>query len=90
MDMNTRPAHLKRSQHYGDRDETYPADERFFEKVAAEASTDDPIVVIGHGRGQSNEADHLTAHLKRHHPMTYEGSSAKLSPTSQAPRRPNG
>jgi hypothetical protein len=64
--------HLERSQHDADRDETYPADERFFEEVAVAASTGGPIVVIGHGKGQSNEADHLTAYLKRHHPMTYE------------------
>jgi hypothetical protein len=28
--------------------------------------------VIGHGKGQSNEADHLTAYLKSHHRETYD------------------
>jgi len=63
--------HLERKQHDEDRDETYPADDRFFEEVSAAVSTGGPIVVIGHGKGQSNEAAHLTAYLKRRHPETY-------------------
>jgi hypothetical protein len=54
-----------------DREETYPADERFFEDVATALAPGGPIVLIGHGKGQSNEAGHLTAHLKRHHHDIY-------------------
>jgi len=32
---------------------------------------DGEIVVIGHGKGQSNEADHLSAYLRAHHKETY-------------------
>jgi hypothetical protein len=63
--------HVDRSQHDADRDETYPADERFFEEISAAAATGGHIVIIGHGNGQSNEAQHLSAYLKRHHPEIY-------------------
>jgi hypothetical protein len=63
--------HIERKQHDQDRDETYPADERFFEEVAVALASGGHIVVIGHGKGQSNEGDHLTAYLKRHHHETY-------------------
>jgi hypothetical protein len=64
--------HLERKRHDEDRDETYPADERFFEGVSAALASGGHIVVIGHGKGQSNEAAHLTAYLKRRHPETYQ------------------
>lgn len=54
-----------------DRDETDPGDDRFFEAVAAAVSAGGRIVVIGHGKGQSNEADHLSAYLKTHHKDAY-------------------
>lgn len=58
---------IDRTQHDVDREERYPADSRFFDAVAAAVSGDGRIVVIGDGKGQSNEADHLMAHLARHH-----------------------
>jgi hypothetical protein len=63
--------HLERKAHDADRDETYPRDERFFEQVASAVSGGGEIVVIGHGKGQSNEADHLSAYLQAHHKLTY-------------------
>jgi hypothetical protein len=63
--------HFERKTHDADRDETYPADERFFEDIAAALAAGGQIVVIGHGKGQSNEADHLSAYLKTHHSGTY-------------------
>jgi hypothetical protein len=62
--------HLERKRHDEDRDETYPDDELFFEQVANAVASGGEIVVIGHGKGQSNEADHLTAYLKAHHKQT--------------------
>jgi hypothetical protein len=59
--------HLERKKHDADRDETYPDDERFFEQVADAVSDGGQIVLIGHGKGQSNEADHLSAYLQSHH-----------------------
>jgi hypothetical protein len=63
--------HLERKARDADRDETYPRDERFFEQVADSLSGGGEIVVIGHGKGQSNEADHLAAYLQAHHKLTY-------------------
>jgi hypothetical protein len=63
--------HVERSQRDADRDETYPVDDHVFEQVAATVASGGPIVVIGHGKGQSNEAAHLTAYLKRHHHDIY-------------------
>jgi hypothetical protein len=54
-----------------DRNETYPDDDHFFEEVAAAVSSGGEIVVIGHGKGQSNEADHLGGYLKVHHKDAY-------------------
>jgi len=63
--------HLERKMHDEDRHETYPNDERYFEEIADAVSSDAEIVLIGHGKGQSNEADHLSAYLKTHHKDTY-------------------
>lgn len=60
--------HIDRHQHDADRDETYPADMRFFESIAAAVTGARRIAVIGHGTGQSNEAAHLLAYLAKHHP----------------------
>jgi hypothetical protein len=59
--------HADRSQHDADRAERYPADTRFFDAIAAAVAGNGRVVVIGHGKGQSNEADHLMAHLGKHH-----------------------
>jgi len=63
--------HIERAAHDNDRDENYPDDERFFEHVASTLSVGGKIVVIGHGKGQSNEADHLSAYLLAHHKDTH-------------------
>jgi len=63
--------HLEHKMRGEDRDETYPEDEQFFEQVADAVSAGGGIVVIGHGKGQSNEADHLSAYLQSHHKQTY-------------------
>jgi hypothetical protein len=63
--------HLERKMRDEDRKEAYPDDMLFFEQVAEALSTGGEIVVIGHGKGQSNEADHLSAYLKSHQALTY-------------------
>lgn len=59
--------HIERAAHDMDRDENYPEDGRFFELIASAVSTGGKIVVIGHGKGQSNEAGHLSGYLQAHH-----------------------
>jgi hypothetical protein len=39
--------------------------------VADAVAAGGEIVVIGHGKGQSNEADHLSAYLQAHHKPTW-------------------
>jgi hypothetical protein len=63
--------HLEGRTRDEDRAETWPDDERFFEQVADTLSTGGDIVVIGHGKGQSNEADHLIGYLKSRHKETH-------------------
>ena len=58
---------MRPERHDADRDEKEPDDDRFFEGVAAALAPAGRIVVIGHGKGQSNEADHLSAYLLSRH-----------------------
>lgn len=59
---------MDREAHDADREEKYPDDLAFFEQIAVACSAGDRIVLIGRGNGQSNEAHHLGAYLKSHHP----------------------
>lgn len=57
---------IDRARRDADRDETWPDDTRFFAGIAQALKGDGRIVVVGHGKGQSNEADHLMAWLAAH------------------------
>ena len=70
-DPRHRLHHFERKAHDADRGEKAPEDERFFEQVAQAVSAAGEIVVIGHGKGQSNAADHLSAYLLAHHKPTH-------------------
>jgi hypothetical protein len=59
---------MDRDAHDADRDEKYPQDMAFFEQIAVACAVGDRIALIGRGHGQSNEAHHLGAYLKSHHP----------------------
>jgi hypothetical protein len=59
---------IDREAHDADREETYPQDTAFFEQIAMACKPAGRIVLIGRGKGQSNEAHHLTAYLVTHHP----------------------
>jgi hypothetical protein len=61
------PRHDGQRARDADRDETDPEDERFFEAIASHLTRGGDIVLIGHGKGQSNEADHLGAYLGANH-----------------------
>lgn len=58
---------IDRTDHDADREESWPTDTRYFEAVAAALSGDGRIVVVGHGKGHSNEAEHLMPYLLKHH-----------------------
>lgn len=55
-----------RTQRDADRAEANLADTRFFAAVATAVVGSGRIVVIGHGKGQSNEAGHLMPNLGKH------------------------
>jgi hypothetical protein len=71
--------HIEPKLRDADRDETYPEDTRFFDDIAAAVTPGGEIVIIGHGKGQSNEADHLSAYLKVHHKEAYGRIVTSLS-----------
>lgn len=66
------PQHFRhntaRERQDGDRDEKHPDDTTFFEQIVGACTAADRIVLIGRGKGQSNEAQHLIAYLAAHHP----------------------
>jgi len=62
--------HVDRKQHDSDREEKYPSDVLFFEEIA-KSLLEGRIVIIGHGKGQSNEAKHLSEYLLSHHRDIY-------------------
>lgn len=56
------------AQHDSDREGIWPADQRFFADIASALTPTGRIVVIGHGKGQSNAAQHLIAWADSHRP----------------------
>ncbi len=66
-------------QHDADRAETYPVDHRFFDAIAQDVQGDARIVVISHGKGQSNEGDHLVAYLEKHHRSVHDRIARVIS-----------
>lgn len=57
---------IKRTGPDRDREETFPNDTEFFSRVADAIGRQGRIVLVGHGKGQSNEAHHLCNYLQAH------------------------
>jgi len=55
-----------RTRRDADREETFPADQRFFADIAAACSDAGRIIIIGHDKGQSNKVHHLLAWQDSH------------------------
>jgi stalled ribosome rescue protein Dom34 len=55
----------KKEAHY--KGERVPEEKSFYEEVAQDLLPADEIVLIGHGTGKSNAADHLFEYLKKSH-----------------------
>ena len=49
-----------------------PEDTDFYKSIADALAAGGRIVVVGHGTGKSNAAEHLTEYLRTHHPETYQ------------------
>lgn len=54
------------NQNDANRDETYPADTAFFAAIARALGPIGRVVLISHGKGQSNESAHFIAYLDHH------------------------
>jgi len=62
-------AHKEQSREQGQR---APEDAGFYQRIADALAAGGGIVVVGHGTGKSNAAQHLTEYLRTHHRETYQ------------------
>ena len=63
---------IDRKQHDADREETFPTDHRFFDAIAEDVPGVARIVVVSHGKGQSNEGHHLLEYMEKHHRTVHD------------------
>jgi hypothetical protein len=64
--------HLAHKDQSRERGQRAPEDATFYERIAQAIAPASRIVVVGHGQGQSNAADHLTDYLGMHHREIYQ------------------
>jgi len=64
--------HLTHKDQSRERGQRAPEDASFYERIGAALAAADRIVVVGHGTGKSNAAQHLTEYLRTHHRETYQ------------------
>ncbi len=64
--------HLTHKDEDRERGQRAPEEPAYYEKIGAAVALAGRIVVVGHGTGKSNAADHLIAYLRAHHPQTYQ------------------
>ena len=80
---------IDRTQHDADREETYPADHQFFDAIARDLPGSGRIVVISHGKGQSNEGAHFLNYLAKHHSTAHDRIACAITadlPHTTAPQ----
>lgn len=61
--------HKEQSREQGQR---APEDPTFYKRIGDALAAGGRIVVVGHGTGKSNAAQHLTEYLRTHHRETYQ------------------
>ena len=71
--------HLRQKDHRLEDQRLGAEDYAFFDKIAAAIASGGQIVMIGHGKGESNMADQLGAYLKSHHNETYRRIARTLT-----------
>ena len=59
--------HLTHKHQSHERGQRAPEEPAFYESIAKAVALGGRIVVVGHGEGKSNAADHLTEYLRIHH-----------------------
>ncbi len=64
--------HLTHKDESRERGQRAPEDYAFYEAIAQAILAGGRIVLVGHGKGHSNAADHLAAFLEKHHRDTFQ------------------
>jgi len=63
--------HLVHKDQSRERGQRAPEEPAYYEKIADDVALGGKIIVVGHGKGKSNAAHHLTEYLLTHHRETY-------------------
>ena len=63
--------HLVHKDQSRERGQRAPEEPAYYEKIADAVALGGKIIVVGHGKGKSNAAHHLTEYLLTHHRETY-------------------
>ena len=64
--------HLTHKDQSREQGQRAPESAEFYERVSDALAAGGEIVVVGHGTGKSNAAEHLMEYLRTHHRETYE------------------
>jgi hypothetical protein len=71
--------HLSHKDQLQERGQRAPEDADFYHRIGDALAAGGRIVVVGHGTGRSNAAQHLTEYLKTHHRETYQRIVREMS-----------
>jgi hypothetical protein len=64
--------HLTHKDQSREQGQRAPEDAAFYQRIGDALAAGGRIVVVGHGTGKSNAAQHLTEYLRTHHRETYQ------------------
>ena len=64
--------HLEHKDQLRQEGQRAPEDPSFYKRIGDALAAGGKIVVVGHGTGKSNAAQHLTEYLRTHHRETYQ------------------
>ena len=71
--------HLTHKGQSEEKGQRAPEDITFYQRIADAVAAGGKIIVVGHGTGKSNAAQHLTEYLRTHHRETYERVVSELT-----------
>lgn len=64
--------HLTHRDQLRERGQRAPEEAAFYQQIAVALASAERIIVVGHGTGKSNAAEHLLEYLRAHHRETYQ------------------
>ena len=71
--------HLTHKDQFVARGQRAPEDITFYEAIGAALTRAGSIIIVGHGTGKSNAANHLSDYLRSHHPAVAEKISRECT-----------